>query len=236
MRPTLAALVWLAGVAYAGPSEQPLQVLSNVVWVATPGNDGDSFAVRCGERALRVRLYFVDAPETTVVGEGMASRVAVQRRHFGLARDEQVTEFGHQASAFTRAALAQPFILYTALVDARGEGRRVYGFVRTSGGEDLGTALVSAGLARAYGYSHTGPDGSPVAAQRARLARSEADARAAGSGAWHAAPSPPSIPASRQARAPGPQPRPGYALPPAAPVVLLLVLVVVLAVWAGMWT
>jgi endonuclease YncB( thermonuclease family) len=234
MRPTMLCCALLAASAHAIRTAEPeLQVLADAVWVATPGNDGDSFAVRCGDHKLRVRLYFVDTPEVTTEGTGMESRVGVQRRYFGLARDEQVLACGRQASEFTRAALARPFTLYTAFTDARGEGDRVYAFVRTADGADLGEALVAAGLARAYGYSHAAPDGSPAAAVRERLARSEATARAASAGAWQAVPDAP----ARRARPPAPYARPpsGHPPPAAAPVVLLLVLVVVLAVCAGLW-
>jgi endonuclease YncB( thermonuclease family) len=149
-----------------------------------------------------------------------------------LARNEQVIEFGHQASAYSRAALSQPFTLYTAFTDARGEGDRIYAFVQTSDGLDLGTALVKAGLARAYGYVHAAPDGRPVAAVQTDLERSEEAARAAAVGVWKVAQQPVVPRPRKQNQKPvGPNSLP----PAAAPVVILLVLVVVLMVWAGLW-
>jgi endonuclease YncB( thermonuclease family) len=232
--PLLLLLSPSAGTAAPARGGEPeLQVLTNVVWVASQSNDGDSFSVRCGDRMLRVRLYLVDTPEVTLAGPGMPARVNLQRRHFGLARNEQVLEFGRQASTFSRAVLSQPFTLYTAFTDARGEGERFYAFVQTSDGRDLGTALVTAGLARAYGYGHAAPDGRPATAVHAELARAEAAARAAAVGVWKMAAPQSVVPRPGKQK---PKPAGSDSLPPAAaPIVILLVLVVVLMVWAGLW-
>lgn len=235
MRPAIIIVffVFLAGAVCAARTvERGLLSFTNVVWLAAPGNDGDSFAVRCDDRTLRLRLYFVDTPEITLEGQGMAARVNTQRRYFGLAQNEQVFAFGCQASAFTRAALGQPFTICTTFTDARGEGGRIYAFVRTAEGFDLGTALVKAGLARAYGYGHTTPEGGSAAVARTSLRQSEAAAREAAVGVWRAVQKTGTPNINRQL----PKIARSTPFPPtAAPVVLLLVLVVVLVVCAGLW-
>ncbi len=42
-----------------------LQEFKGVRYVSNKNNDGDSFSVMLGDEEHRVRLYFVDCPETT---------------------------------------------------------------------------------------------------------------------------------------------------------------------------
>ena len=41
-----------------------LQMFSNVKLIKNSANDGDSFVVELNGKSFRVRLYFVDCPET----------------------------------------------------------------------------------------------------------------------------------------------------------------------------
>jgi hypothetical protein len=49
-----------------------LQMFSNARLVNNPANDGDSFLVEANGKSFRVRLYFVDCPETSVSFESDA--------------------------------------------------------------------------------------------------------------------------------------------------------------------
>jgi len=61
-----------------------LQMFSNARLVNDPANDGDSFIVEAGGKSFRVRLYFVDCPETSIAFTSDARRVREQTRYFGL--------------------------------------------------------------------------------------------------------------------------------------------------------
>ena len=50
------------------------------------GNDGDSFALQCGNQKFILRLYFVDAPETDQ--SVWRARASSRRMHFGVSIDE----------------------------------------------------------------------------------------------------------------------------------------------------
>lgn len=139
--------------------------------VDDPGNDGDSFLVKAGGKQLRIRLYFVDCPETSLSAATDAERVLEQSRHFGLTNAAQVTRFGEEARRFVERTLAQPFTVHTAGANAPGRfGGRIYAFVTDASGKDLGETLVQSGLARPHGMAHESPAGvsGKVTAERLR--------------------------------------------------------------------
>jgi endonuclease YncB( thermonuclease family) len=138
-----------------------LQKFSGVRLVPGAYHDGDSFRVKIGDRELTVRLYFVDTPETSVTHSTDARRIRSQKRYFGLSSARTTILYGKQATKFASKQLARPFTLYTSFATAMGRSRggRYYGFIETADGKDFGELLVSSGLARAYGVSHSGPHG-----------------------------------------------------------------------------
>src|SRR5947209_3315383 len=138
-----------------------LEKFTEVRLIENPSNDGDSFVVQAGERRLHLRLYFVDCPESVATTDADAKRVRDQARYFGITDARKVLEFGRQAKAFTEHALEKPFTVYTAFASALGRspGGRVYAFVVTADGHDLGRWLVENGFGRAYGAKRAGPDG-----------------------------------------------------------------------------
>src|SRR6266850_1417740 len=97
-----------------------LQKFTDVQWIENPSNDGDSFVVQAGERQLHLRLYFVDCPESVATTDADAKRVREQARYFGITDAKKVFEYGHEAAAFTKVALAKPFTIYTAFASALG--------------------------------------------------------------------------------------------------------------------
>jgi DNA uptake protein ComE-like DNA-binding protein len=138
-----------------------LEHWEHVEWVEHPSNDGDSFSVRYNGVEYLLRLYYVDAPETSAGSETDARRVREQSRYFGLESHRDTVHFGQAAADFTRTMLAKPFTVYTARATAPGRSvsRRIYAFVKTADGEDLAALLVARGLARAYGVRRALPDG-----------------------------------------------------------------------------
>lgn len=162
--------------------------------VSDSGNDGDSFRVRCEDGQVRhLRLYFVDAPETSVKryadGNTNVKRLGYQAEYFGGLSQEETVEIGQEARAWVRERLAAA---ETFAVATRGEevydSGRIYALVRVSmpdGSERwLHELLVEAGLVRIYTMGTDLPDGTSRSAQKRRLHLIEQDARAAKKGAW----------------------------------------------------
>ncbi|MBI2948776.1 MAG: helix-hairpin-helix domain-containing protein [Verrucomicrobia bacterium] len=150
-----------------------------------PDNDGDSFLVEAQKQQLRIRLYFVDCPETSAGANADAERVQEQMRYFGLTNAEQVIRFGQEARRYAEQALAKPFTVETARANAPGRfGGRVYAFVKVASGEDLADMLVQAGLARAHGMERGNATGIPRQEMSQRLEDLEAAAMLKKAGIW----------------------------------------------------
>ena len=183
----LACVVWTAALASAS-AQDDLQRLDNLRLVAGQGGDGDSFRVTDGTTEYHLRLYLVDTPETSAGDATLARRVREQTRYFGLASHSDTLRFGAEAAARTATLLAEPFTAHTT--GARGLGRsslpRIYAFVTTADGRDLGELLVTEGLARAYGMGRANAAGVSQAEQRAHLTDLELAAALAKRGIWAA--------------------------------------------------
>jgi competence protein ComEA len=181
----VAMLLFWPGTLFAAAT---LQKFTDVRLAENPSDDGDSFIAMAGERRLHLRLYFVDAPESVATTDADAKRVREQARYFGITDAKKVFEYGHQAADFTKRALDKPFTVYTAFASAlgRSQGGRVYAFVITADGKDLGALLVENGLGRAYGSKRAGPDGKPPAAIQQTLQKLEAEAMRQRKGIWAA--------------------------------------------------
>lgn len=151
-------------------------------YVDHPANDADSFRVRCGDREIHVRLYFVDSPESRATD---TQRVAEQARHFNLSTQATLAA-GSRAAQATRAFLGkQTFTVHTRWTVAGGRSRepRYYATV-TANGQDLAAWLVQNGWARTKGAVAPTPDGEPSKSVMDRLRRLEGEARRRGAGAW----------------------------------------------------
>ena len=144
-------------------------------------NDGDSFHVKHKGREYVFRLYFVDAPETSLL---IADRVTEQANAFETNKEE-VLKAGKAAAVFTKKRLGRDFKVSTRWEDARGmsKGGRHYAFVETGDGEDLGELLVAAGWARSFGMK-AATKTSPAARLQERYDRLEKKARRSGVGIW----------------------------------------------------
>lgn len=170
-----------------GVTGADLEGYHGVQWLDHPANDADSFLVELpdGDK-VRVRLYFVDAPEKSASWDADVRRVREQRRYFGLPDAHTVLEYGQEASDFTRKVLSEPFTVHTAFASAlgRSESGRVYAFVQTADGRDLGALLVRNGLAREYGVGRETPEGTHRDEMKQRLADMEASAMLKNLGIW----------------------------------------------------
>jgi len=188
---TVLALLVVAG--WTRPAQAQWRTYRSATLADHAGNDGDSFHVRAGRRRLLLRLYFVDAPETNA---RYPDRNTEQARHFGVA-PSVIPAAGKAASAFTAEFLSRPFTVHTRLEDARGASAedRYYALVMGSDGRWLDAALVSAGLARVFGWRADLPDGTPAATYLRELQKLEQEARTARRGLWGGTPVPSAGPA-----------------------------------------
>lgn len=150
-----AILAWGAGVSWGW------ERFEGATLVADPRNDGDSFKVDLGDRQVRIRLYFVDCPESSGTSPYQRRRMREQAFYWGLESVDLVLENGLNAKQFTRDLLSEPFTVYTLFVPTPGnvKDRRYYSMVTLSDGRDLGTVLVAEGFARVHGVVRETPDG-----------------------------------------------------------------------------
>jgi micrococcal nuclease len=170
----------IAGAGYASESK-PWVTLTNCEYVVTKYNDGDSFRVRSGTNEFTLRLYCVDAPETTM---SYPERVHQQSEHYGITMDESL-KVGAQAKERVQELLRAPFIVRTRWASAAGRGRetRYYGFVEI-GGKSLGEVLLSEGLAQTKGILVSPPSGEKASVYKQKLEDLEQAARQKRLGAW----------------------------------------------------
>ena len=186
---------FLLGAANIALADNLLQEFKNCQYVKTDWGDGDSFRVRTGEgKEFTVRLYGVDCVEWKVVDEADAERLRSQRRYFGISEVGGTgsgaivlaREFGERGAIEVERILASPFSVHTTFADASGDARfeRIYAFITTNDGKDVGEHLVSQGLARAYGVSRQTYDGRSRDEYRAALADLELIASRKGLGIW----------------------------------------------------
>jgi len=163
-----------------------LQMFSNAKLINNPANDGDSFLVEVNGKSFRVRLYFVDCPETSVNSKSDAQRVREQARYFGLTSVERIIHFGNEAKTFVEHVLDKPFTVYTAFASALGRSAkgRVYAFITTADGDDLASLLVQNGLARTHGMGRKTPNGIPRNEMIERLRDLETSAMLKRVGIW----------------------------------------------------
>lgn len=176
-------------------SAADLVTIPNCRLIETEWADGDSFLIQTpnGDE-LTLRLYGVDCLEWHVTDETDARRLRAQRRYFGITKVEDsaaesiqvAKDFGELAWEEVRRALAEPFTVYTAYADARGDSkyRRIYAFVVLPDGTQLAEHLVRRGLARAFGLNRRMPDGRNREAFQAHLADVELLAAKTGAGIW----------------------------------------------------
>lgn len=172
-----------------------LQSFHPCVMEPMQGADGDSFQVKFPDGVSRViRLYGVDCIEANIWDEADSRRLQEQRRYFGISDCRptlagsvaEAKRFGKVAADEVQRLLRHPFTVHTAFADGRGSGyqKRIYAFVTTADGQDLGTVLVSRGLARAFGVCRPGPDGLSGQELRERLEDLELKAAREGAGIW----------------------------------------------------
>lgn len=157
--------------------------------------DGDSFRVKTAEgREFTARLYGVDCLETGPYTPSDARRLRDQRRYFGISDHggsfrssvELADRYGKLATTQVAEWLGEPFTVHTAFADARGDARyeRFYAFITLADGRDLGAALVSGGLARAFGVLRAHPDGRTSHEYGQSLADLEIQAAVRRKGIW----------------------------------------------------
>lgn len=163
----------------------PAVLHENVTWA-----DGDSFRVVLDDKGEKreevIRLYYVDCPETSAVGDSGKRRVRAQFRYFGLERGGEVIQVGLAAKKRVEILLKKPFTVHTAGSRAMGRSKkpRIYGMVTLHDGQDLAAVLVKEGLARVYGVKKTMPDGTKSGEYDAYLKDLELSAAMSKKGAW----------------------------------------------------
>jgi endonuclease YncB( thermonuclease family) len=147
-------------------------------------NDGDSFMLRCGPETQTFRLYYADCPEK-YRHQFNGERIAEQGAYFGGLTEAETIAAGVQAKEFAMQLLRKgPVVVETRWEPVYDSGR-YFAYV-SAGGQDLGEALVSRGLARIFTKGVERMDGRTNREQRNRLTQLEREAKAQRRGAWSA--------------------------------------------------
>lgn len=177
--------VCLAAWQCEGADTKKWVTLTNCQYIADTDNDGDSFRVRSGTNDFRLRLYFVDAPETNLI---YPERTRQQSEYFGVTLDEAM-KGGRQAKDLTRETLREPFVVWTRWASAAGRSKdpRYYGLVQV-GTNGLAEVLVRNGLAQMKGVRVNLPMGEKGTAYADRLLALEAEAKKQRAGLWGRSP------------------------------------------------
>lgn len=157
------------------------ETLTDCQYVQDKNNDGDNFRVKCGEKDVVLRLYFVDAPETHM---RYPERTREQSEHFGCSL-EQTMKAGVKATETVRETLSEPFTVWTRWAGAAGRAKepRYYGLVEVRG-NSLGEILIANGLARTRGITANLPAGDKSKVYLKKLHALEADAKKQKIGVW----------------------------------------------------
>ena len=179
-------LLFSVALAIAVPVEE-MQTFKDCRCLASEWSDGDSFTVELepGRREV-VRLYFADCPEASAAQESDQRRVREQSAHFGVDDPKITMEYGRRAAEETARILRQPFAVHTSMSPALGRSAhpRIYAFITTADGHDLGEWLVENGLARSYGVGRTTPGGIAVDDAKAKMDDLELLAALRRAGLW----------------------------------------------------
>lgn len=179
----LAAILAVAASATGAKSTKEWVTLNDCHYVDWKDNDGDSFHVRAADKEFTARLYYADAPETTL---RYAERTREQSVHFGITLDETL-KTGEKAKARVHELLQKPFTIRTRWANAGGRGYegRYYVIVEIDG-KSLAEILIGEGLARVKGIAANPPGGEKSSEYMRRLDDMEAQAREKRLGAWSA--------------------------------------------------
>lgn len=177
----LVLLILLAGSEVIAAERKQWEKLTDCRYVMKDYNDGDSFRVKCGKRDFVLRLYYIDAPETTLSN---AERAREQRDYFGITLDDVLT-VGTEAKKKVHELLQESFVVSTRWAGAAGRSAepRYFGLVEV-GGKSLIEILVSEGMARPKGRIVNLPSGEKSKGYVEKLRSLESDAKKQRKGAW----------------------------------------------------
>lgn len=186
--------LWIL-IAIVGPGcslcraeSQPLQKFENAQWIDDELNDGDSFRVKAGDDEFRVRLYFVDCPETRGTGNKYPARVREQMDYFGLKQGEAQAsaffDFAQQSKELVKQELSAPFTIWRGPYDKENERYYSFVYVADSSDRDLAMLLVEKGMARVHGVRRKTPAGTTAEDYLDLLREREASAMLSRSGLW----------------------------------------------------
>jgi endonuclease YncB( thermonuclease family) len=173
--------ICLPSIVAQAAKPKPLEKLTAFTYVDDKNNDGDSFRVKCADKEFVLRLYFIDAPETSL---RFTEQTRKQSQYFGIALDETLAA-GTMATDFVRTTLKDPFEVWTKWSPGGGQSKegRYSAFVEVKG-RSLIELMVSGGWARVSGYAAPLPDGQKSPAYKKRLLELEGNARRERLGAW----------------------------------------------------
>ena len=167
----------------------PWKTLRDCTYVPNESaNDGDSFWVQYKGKKLKIRLYFVDTPETGDGEDWAVARLNDQAEYFN-SDPKTMLRIGLQAKKFTQKLLSKSdgFIVYTKMEEAMGRGKQRYYAMVEIDGRFLSERLTEEGYVRINKKTMISgllPNQMTAEKYESHLHRLEQQARREGLGAW----------------------------------------------------
>jgi len=165
------------------------KVLENCTYVPNDSaNDGDSFWIQHKRKKMKIRLYFVDCPETTDDEEWAKERLEEQAEYFN-SDVGRTLRTGVDAKKYTQKLLSgkDGFTVYTRMETAMGRGKQRYYAMVEVNGRFLSEWLTENGYVRINKrtmISNPLPNGMSVEKFEHQLRKLEQKARREEAGGW----------------------------------------------------
>ncbi len=180
-----------SGLTTVSVSSSKFDLLENCSLIDHYGNDGDSFHVKTPKGDEELRLYYVDAPESSARkyrdGNTNYERIAQQGAAMGGLSQKQTTEVGAEAKLFVKNLLKGKKFRVATIGERVYGSHRKYAFILVSyEGQEryLHELLVARGLGRIHTKPYTLPDNTSSSRHKSRLYQLEKTAKQKGYGAW----------------------------------------------------
>ncbi|MGJ8678632.1 MAG: thermonuclease family protein [Akkermansiaceae bacterium] len=172
-------------------SSSKFEILENCTLKDHYGNDGDSFHVTTPKGDHELRLYYVDAPESSARkyrdGNTNYERIAQQGAAMGGLSQEETTQIGMAAKSFVKKLLTGKTFRVATVWESVYNSRRSYAYILVpyEGQERyLHELLVAHGLGRIHTKPYMLPDSTASSRHKKHLYQVEKYAQKMRYGAW----------------------------------------------------
>lgn len=172
-------------------SSSKFEILEDCTLIENRGNDGDSFHVMTRKGDQELRLYYVDAPESSARqyrdGNTNYKRIAEQGAAMGGLSQAETTQIGVEAKNFVKKLLTGKKFRVATVWESVYNSRRSYAYILVpyKGQERyLHELLIAHGLGRIHTKPYMLPDSTASSRHKKHLYNVEKHAKKMNYGAW----------------------------------------------------